>query len=255
MFLTTSFWLFLLLLGIGLLGLFVELMTLRVSPLRPWSTPQQAYVVELGAALLSPIGVVVGGACVYLTTYARAYRRREREVVRIAAELTHYRDADHLAASCLHPGAGYRTDRLLAEWTDWLIDLQHSHVACPALIYSASRGTLTWPRAAVAVLDAAALLRAVAPSHSSPQIPVLLAVGSRCLQEIAWKAGVAAGGAPVSLEYREERPFSESVRLVVGAGVPEERRRQDTWAAFQQMRSAYAPYATALEFRVRGRAG
>ncbi|GAB7044708.1 hypothetical protein [Catenuloplanes niger] len=255
LFLTTAFWLFLLLLGIGLLGLFAELMTVRVYPMRPSLTPQSVLAVVCGAALLPPVGLALATACVYLGTYVCAYRRREREVARIAVELTHHLDPDRLAASCAHPAAGPRTDRLLAEWTDWLTDLQSSHLNCPALIYSASRGTLTWPRAAVAVLDAAALLRAVAPSHSPPQIPVLLAAGTRCLQEIAWKAGLVAGGAAVSLEYREERSFSDSVRLVVGAGVPEEQDRQDTWAAFQRMRSAYAPYATALEFRFLHRAG
>ncbi|WP_140158080.1 hypothetical protein [Micromonospora sp. NBS 11-29] len=253
--LTISFWLFLLILGLGLLEVFVELVSSRNSALRPAPTLESAYLMEFSVVLLPPIGVALGSVCVHLMTYVSAYRRREREVGRIATELAQYGDADRLAVSYLHAAAGYRTDRLLAEWTDWLIDLQHSHLSCPALIYSASRGTLTWPRAAVAVLDAAALLQAVTPSRRPPQIPGLLLAGSRCLQQIAWKAGVVAGGAPVSLEYREERMFSDSVRLVVGAGVPEEQDRDATWAAFQQLRAAYAPYATALEFRLMRRAG
>lgn len=240
--LTMAFWPVLLLLGTGLLGRYAELMSVRVPP--------PAYAVAFGAALLLPVAVAVGVARGYLRTYVGAYQRREREVVRIAAQLVRHRNSDHLAVSCLHPAVTHRADRLLAEWTDWLTDLRRTHLSCPVLIYSASRGTLTWPRAAVAVLDAAALIWAVAPSHCPPRIPVLLTAGAQCLQAIAWKAGVVAGGAPVSLEYREESLFSDSVRLVVCAGMPEERGRQQTWAAFQRARSAYAPYATALEFHI-----
>jgi hypothetical protein len=186
----------------------------------------------------------------HLNAYIAAYTRRERVVVHLAMELPRLADADCLMLSCLKSTSPDRLDAKFAEWGAWLADIQYTHLSHPALLYARPAGRYSWPRAAITVMDIAALVEAVAPNWTPQQTRMLLKTGSTCLGRLAAQVGIVLPPAPVSLQGREERMFNDSVRYAIGAGLSEERDRQETWLAFQKIRAGYAPYASALTFHL-----
>jgi hypothetical protein len=50
----------------------------------------------------------------------------------------------------------------------------------------------------------------------------------------------------VSLHWREQRGFADTIRIARSAGLPVERTPQEAWHAFQDMRTRYAPYAATI---------
>jgi hypothetical protein len=159
-------------------------------------------------------------------------------------------DADAVLAAWLRSTSRDRVAGSLASWAEWFADIHSTHLSFPALMYSRPAGTLSWPKAAIIAMDAAALVEAVAPNWTPYQARMLLTSGSVCLKRLAAQIGIVLPAATVSLQGREERSFNDTVGLIVGAGLLEERDRPETWADFQRLRSQYAPYAAAIDFRL-----
>jgi hypothetical protein len=193
---------------------------------------------------------VVAASIMYLNRYSDAYARRERPVFRLAVTLPRLADADVALAAWLKSTSRDRVAGNLAMWADWFADIHSTHLSVPALLYSRPAGTLSWPKAAIVAMDAAALVEAVAPNRTPYQARMLLTSGSSCVKRLAAQIGIVLPAATVSLQGREERTFNDTVRLIVSAGLSEERDRHETWASFQRLRSEYAPYAAAIDYRL-----
>lgn len=203
-----------------------------------------------GAALAERLTslLVFASFIVHLVRLTDAYSRRERLVGGLAARASTPPDADQILAEQLRGGSRDNLDALFETWLEWTADVHATHTGYPALVYYRSAGRLAWCQAAVIVLDTAALVQAIAPKWAPPHARALLDAGAVCLRELAEKVGVhlAAELNTVSLHGREERPFRDTVRMAVRAGLPEECCQQRAWLVFQQERTRYAPYAAQL---------
>jgi hypothetical protein len=203
----------------------------------------------LQAATWLSVAFVFAAFVTYLNRVSDLYARRERPVLRLAGDLQGKADADTVIAACLE-SSRERVDSGLSWWAGWLSDIHTSHLRYPALLYCRPSGTLSWPAAAIIMLDTAAAIEAVAPQWTPEQARSLLRSGSSCVKRLARRLGVTVPRTAVSLQGREDRPFNETVRLVVSAGLHEERGRHETWTSFQRLRSEYAPFAAAIDFRL-----
>jgi hypothetical protein len=186
----------------------------------------------------------------YLNRFMDAYDRREKMIAQSVAQVRRVTDADTLVATYLRSGSRDSLDSYFAQWAGWLADVHLSHVSFPGLIYRRSAGKLTWPNAAMTVMDAAALVEAVAPHWAPLHARVLLDVGSSCLQGLAKQLGIVLPPVKVSLQGREERGFCDTMQIALNSGLPAERNIDHAWSAFQKTRVLYAPYAVLIESRL-----
>jgi hypothetical protein len=200
-------------------------------------------------ALLSTV-LTLSAFTAHLLRITAAYSRRESTVVRLAARATAPPDAEIVLADYLRTGSRDHLDSMFAEWSAWLADVQASHLAFPSMAYMRPTGELCWAKAAVIVLDCAALTDASAPAWAPPNTRPLLAIGSRCLQRLAQQIGFGESRSPVSFHGREGQPFEDSFRIAVKAGLPQERDEDAAAAAFLRSRLRYAPYAIAIAERL-----
>ncbi|GII87761.1 hypothetical protein Ssi03_57510 [Sphaerisporangium siamense] len=183
----------------------------------------------------------------YILRFTDAYGRRERVVARLAGRVVQPQDADALLVTYLRTGSRDHLDTMFGQWTDWMTDVESTHVAYPALTFSRPAGDLCWLRAAVTVLDIAAVTEAVAPNWAPPCTRALLTTGSRCMQRLAAEFALVLPRAVVSLQGREERSFSDTLRAAQNVGLPAQREEEEAWLVFQSLRTRYAPHAHAME--------
>lgn len=195
-------------------------------------------------------GFVLAAFTTQLVRVSDAYGRRERLVAEFAATAAHPPDAEVILAEYLRTGSRDHLDSMFAQWAGWLAEVQTTHLGYPGLTHCRPAGRLCWAKAALIVLDCAALTQACAPEWAPPHTRPLLHVGSRCLQHIAAQLRIRLPLVPVSHHGREERSFADTVRLAVKAGLRPERDEEAACAAFQELRVSYAPYAIAIGQRL-----
>jgi hypothetical protein len=219
-----------------------------ISELVLWQPSR--YQVPFRIGMILCVAVPAGALQMYLSGVLSAYRSREQEVARIAADLRCDQHADHLIANYIRRASSNRIESRFAECATWLTDTHNTHLAYPVLIHFRPTADVSWARAAMAMLDTAALMDAVAPSQTPHDAQTLLSDGSMCVRSLAALVGVFSSPAEVSLQDREERVFDDSVQLVVGAGLMLERDLLESWTRFQRSRMGYAHHAVAIEHRL-----
>jgi len=249
LFLLGCVWVVSALLGFALLAWATQAVSFSVRGLANFFLMRSAGAGLAALAILSTV-LMIAAFTAHLSQAIAAYSRRERTVVRLAARATKPPDAEIVLADYLRTGSRDHLDSMFAEWSAWLADVQASHLAVPAIAYMRPSSELGWPKAAVIVLDCAALTYAAAPAWAPPNTRPLLAIGSRCLQRLALQLGFAGSRSPVSFHGREGQPFGDSLRLAVKAGLPQERDEDAAATAFLDLRLQYAPYAVAIAERL-----
>lgn len=190
--------------------------------------------------------VLVGVFMVHLVRITEAYGRRELLVARLAAQAAQPPDAERILAAYVRSDSRDGLGALFAEWNSWLADIRCTHAGYPALTYYRPATELSWLEAAVIVLDTAALVESLAPSWALPNTCGLIDTGVHCLKRLGTDLGIVLPRPEVSLHWREQCGFAETIRLASAAGLPVERSPQDVWRVFQDMRTRYAPYAAAI---------
>lgn len=200
------------------------------------------------AGLLCWLGafILIGLYVVYLGVVMNAYHRRELLAVRLSAEAERPPDAERILASYVRSRSRSRLDTLFADWTGWLADIRCSHVNYPTLVFMRPASRLCWLQAAVIMLDAAALLEAIAPSWAMPYTEALLDTGIRCFEKLSADLGIERANSAVSLQGREQNGFGDTTKITASAGLPAERGPDEAWRVFQSLRTRYAPYSTAI---------
>jgi len=235
--------------GFALLSWSAERIPFTAAGLAGFFSLRSAGAGLAAVALLSTV-LMIAAFATHVVRIMAAYDRREGPVARLAAQATRAPDAEVVLADYLRTGSRDHLDSMFAEWSIWLADIQATHLAFPGMSYLRPASELCWAKAALIVLDCAALTDASAPGWAPPNTRPLLIIGSRCLQRLAQQLGAAANRAPVSFHGREEQPFGRTFLPALKAGLPQERDEDSAEEAFLSTRLQYAPYAAAIGERL-----
>ena len=225
-------WLLGIVLGFTLIARSINVVTDMESLTRFVTFRLDGMAIVLEVITVLSIALMFAAFHTYLVGFTKAYSRRERQPLSLAPQVPRLADADTMVTLCLRANSHDAVNARFAEWTDWLDDVHWSHRCYPALVYSRPTSPLSWPSAAIIMLDTAALIEAIAPSSAPGQTRALLTLPT----------------VQVSFHGREDRLFNDTVQLAIGCGLHEEHDRQETWSSFQGRRRQYAPYATAINY-------
>lgn len=198
-----------------------------------------------GVAWLSG-ALLLAAVIVHLSRVTDAYSRRERMVCRLSARATRSLDAEAILAAYSGAGDRDRLGELFGRWSDWLADIQSTHLAYPALVHYRSSGSVCWSEAAQIMLDCAALAQVCAPDGTPPEAAELLTAAERSFPKIARRLGIQVPRLVVSYQGREMRSFDRTLAVIRAAGAPVKADEQHLQHSFQQTRVRYAPFTNAI---------
>jgi hypothetical protein len=243
-------WLALLLLGYGLIFWPISgddlaealrlsgssLFTLGFVAARPGPTSVVSFLAA--ATGLGVVALQLG----YLPTIYAAYNRRETLVNMLESRAGEPAwGPELLARQQLVDGLDALPD-LFVDWEHWVADIAETHASYPWLLaFRSSRPLRSWVLSSVAVLDAAALYLAVAPSRAPTHARYLLRTGFTALRDLAEVSGTRIDRDPLPddpiLLTREE--FDEALAILDRAGFPRERDPDTAWSHFRGWRVNY----------------
>jgi len=209
-------------------------------------------VVEYAAAFtgLVVIGLQVG----YLPTLYAAFNRRETEVTLLTTRAGVPAWGPEILARTLWGISDGDTGPVLGDlfrsWERWSAELAESHTTYVVLVRLRSPRPLShWLTSLLAVMDAAALHLALAPSLE-PKMParLMLRMGFTALEQIARAVRLPVPGepdpdAPISVSYEQ---FGEAVDELRRLGYPIERSNDEAWPHFRGWRANYDTAALSL---------
>jgi hypothetical protein len=216
-------------------------------PRNPAST-----IVEYAAAFtgLVVIGLQVG----YLPTLYAAFNRRETEVTLLTSRAGLPAWGPEILARTVwginDAGPVPVLGDLFRSWERWSAELAESHTTYVALVRLRSPRALShWLISLVAVMDAAAMHLALAPSLE-PKLParLMLRMGFTALEQIARAVRLpvpqeADPDAPISVGYDQ---FQGAVAELRRLGYPIERSTDEAWPHFRGWRANYDTAALTL---------
>ncbi|HEX8970270.1 hypothetical protein [Oryzihumus sp.] len=209
-------------------------------------------VVEYTAAFsgLVVIGLQVG----YLPTLYAAFNRRETEVTLLTTRAGVPAWGPEILARTLWGISDGDTGPVLGDlfrsWERWSAELAESHTTYVVLVRLRSPRPLShWLTSLLAVMDAAALHLALAPTRE-PKMParLMLRMGFTALEQIARAVRLPVPAepdpdAPISVSYEQ---FEEAVDELRRLGYPIERSNAEAWPHFRGWRANYDTAALAL---------
>ena len=200
--------------------------------------------------------IVVGLQVGYLPVFYAAFNRRETEVSLLIARSGVPGWGPEILARTkwgIYDGdTRPLLDELFTAWERWASEVAESHTTYIALArFRSSRPWAHWLTSLIAVMDAAAVHLAVAPSLE-PKLSarLCLRMGFETLGEIARTARIpvpaeADPDAAISISFEE---FSAAVANLDEVGYPIERTAEEAWPHFRGLRANYDEAACALAY-------
>ncbi len=193
--------------------------------------------------------LVVALEIAYLPTLYQQYSARETEVTLLASRA----GSPAWGPEILARHTWFRTTSELPDlfrtWERWAAAVAESHANYPALMWFRSPvPARSWLTSLVAMLDAAALADATAPSTTPRQARTCLAMGIQCLRSLAQALQIPFDRDPrptdpVRLTYEE---FLEGTDRLEQVGFEFERPPEEAWAHFKGWRVNYEGILDAL---------
>src|SRR6266540_3267131 len=254
-------WLLLLLLGYALVFLPLTgdsvLTTFRLAgsslfTLGVASSPRQGATVVTFVAAATGL-VVIALQIGYLPTIYGAYNRRETLVNMLESRAGEPAWGAELLAREQLIGGLDALGSFYNDWERWAADLTESHVNYPWLLSFRSPYPLrSWVVSLLAVMDAAALQLALAPSTAPSAARHCLRTSFLGLRALAGVFGFRAPTDPrpddgITLTYEE---FGDAVDRLEAVGFPVERSREQAWLHFRGWRVNYEAAAYFLADQV-----
>ncbi len=230
-------------LGDGLLQSLSSLFTVGAS--HPGGAAEPSIDVAAGAIWV----VVVALQIAYLPTLYGAFSRRESLVALLESRAGLPAWGPEVLIRHQLVGIIDTLPDLYASWEEWAADVAESHTTYPVmLLFRSPEAWYSWVLGLVAVLDAAAIHLAVAPSSASSQARLCLRMGFTALDRIAAALGWIVDPdpdpeEPIDLTFAE---FADAVAQLDGAGFPMERSAEDAWPDFRGWRVNYEAVAYRL---------
>jgi hypothetical protein len=197
--------------------------------------------------------VVVALQIAYLPTIYTAYNRRESLVTMLSSRSGQPPWGPEVLARHALIGSLDDLPLFFREWELWSADVAETHTNYPVLLAFRSPHPLrSWLVALNAVLDAAALYLAVAPSTAPSAARNCLRMGYSALREIASVMQLPYDpdplpDDPVLLPLSD---FAQGVHVLDAAGFPRERTVEDAWVHFRGWRVNYEQLVYALGDRL-----
>jgi hypothetical protein len=197
--------------------------------------------------------IVVALQIAYLPTLYSAFNRRETEVTLVAVRAGQPAWGPELLARSTFTITTEDLPNFYRQWERWAADVAESHSSYPILLrFRSTHPLASWLIALLAVMDSAALLSAVAPDDLPIQGRLCLAMGFRCLRQLADTLGMPyeedprpdAGIALTRQEFDQGIDRLESVRFQM------QRTPDEAWPHFQGWRVNYESIVYRLAYAI-----
>jgi hypothetical protein len=198
--------------------------------------------------------VVIGLQVGYLPTLYAAFNRRETEVSLLGSRAGVPAWGPEILARTRwgidNPDTGTVLEELFAAWQRWAAEVAESHTTYLTLVRLRSPRPMShWLISLIAVMDAAALHLALAPSREpTVDARVSLRMGFVALDQIARAMRLPVPyepdpDAPVTVSFDE---FRAAARMLRELGYPIERTDEQAWPHFRGWRANYDTAAVLL---------
>ncbi len=197
--------------------------------------------------------IVVALQIAYLPALYSAFNRRETEVTLMAVRAGQPAWGPELLARSRFTITTADLPNFYRQWERWAADVAESHSSYPILLVFRSTHPMTsWLIALLAVMDSAALFSAVAPDEVPVQGRLCLAMGFRCLRQLADTIGMPYEDDPrpdagIALTRQE---FDQGVERLQSVGFHMQRTPDEAWPHFQGWRVNYESIAYRLAYNL-----
>ena len=197
--------------------------------------------------------VIVALQIAYLPALYSSFNRREGLVALLESRAGVPAWGPELLARHQLVGITDTLPDLYAAWEQWAADVAETHTTYPVLLlFRSPEPWYSWLLGLLAVLDAAAMHLALAPSQASSQARLCLRMGFTLLNRIATTIGWEVDpdpdpDGPINLTFEE---FERAVAMLVGVGFVTERTADEAWADFRGWRVNYETVAYRLADRL-----
>ncbi len=217
--------------------------------------------VHIGGAADTGVDIAIGAIWVvivalqiaYLPALYSSFNRRESLVALLESRAGTPAWGPELLARHQLVGITDTLPDLYAAWEQWAADVAESHTTYPVLLlFRSPEPWYSWLLGIIAVLDAAAMHLALAPSQASSQARLCLRMGFTLLNRIAttlrWEVDPDPDPeGPINLTFAE---FEQAVAMLVSVGFATERSAEEAWADFRGWRVNYETVAYRLADRL-----
>jgi hypothetical protein len=197
--------------------------------------------------------VIVALQIAYLPALYSSFNRREGLVALLESRAGVPAWGPELLARHQLVGITDTLPDLYAAWEQWSADVAETHTTYPVLLlFRSPEPWYSWLLGLIAVLDAAAMHLALAPSEASSQARLCLRMGFTLLNRIATTIGWEVDpdpnpDGPIDLTFAE---FEKAVLMLVSVGFATERTAEEAWADFRGWRVNYESVAYRLADRL-----
>ena len=180
--------------------------------------------------------VIVALQIAYLPALYSSFNRRESLVALLESRAGVPAWGPELLARHQLVGITDTLPDLYAAWEEWAADVAETHTTYPVLLlFRSPEPWYSWLLGLIAVLDAAAMHLALAPSKASSQARLCLRMGFTLLNRIATTVGWEVDpdpnpDGPIDLTFAE---FERAVTMLESVGFATERSADDAWADFR----------------------
>ena len=210
-------------------------------------------VVAVDVAAGSMWAVVVALQIAYLPTIYGAFSRREAEVALLESRAGLPAWGPEVLIRQHLVGILDTLPELYGSWEAWAADVAESHTTYPVLLlFRSPEPWYSWVLGILAVMDAAAIHLAAAPSSAGSRARLCLRMGFTLLDRIGLSLGWRIDpdpdpDGPIELTYEE---YAEAIAMLTDAGFPLERTAEESWPDFVGWRVNYEPAAYRLAARL-----
>ncbi len=197
--------------------------------------------------------VIVALQIAYLPALYSSFNRREGLVALLESRAGVPAWGPELLARHQLVGITDTLPDLYAAWEEWAADVAETHTTYPVLLlFRSPEPWYSWLVGLIAVLDAAAMHLALAPSQASSEARLCLRMGFTLLNRIAttlgWEVDLDPNPeGPIDLTYAE---FEQAVAMLVSVGFVTERSAEEAWIDFRGWRVNYESSAYRLADRL-----
>lgn len=197
--------------------------------------------------------IVVALQIAYLPALYGAFNRRETEVTLLGVRAGLPAWGPELLARSTFTITTEELPDFYRQWERWEAEVAESHSSYPILLRFRSPDPIaSWLIALLSVMDSAALWSAVAPADLPTQARLCLAMGFRCLRQLARTTGMPYEEDPrpdAGIRLTREE-FDQGIARLQSVDFPMTRTPDEAWPHFQGWRVNYESIAYRLAYAI-----